>query len=85
METENIINNEEVNEILTNEMIEAESTGNGIKAVLGLGAVAVCGLMVYRFVIRPRIKKLKAKKEGSAEDISKEDSGESLDEEFPEK
>lgn len=61
METETMVNN-------TEEVVEAvtENAGVGCKGLViagGVGAAAICGYLVYRFVAKPLIKRIKAKKE----------------------
>ena len=62
METKEIIN-EEVTELLESQP-EIEYFGKGFMKGVCVGTItAVCGLMIYRFAVRPIIAKIKSKKE----------------------
>ena len=60
----------DTNEIMVNEVIETTegiataSSGNGIKNAVGIVALAVLGgVGAYRFIVKPMVAKIKAKKE----------------------
>ena len=69
----------ETNEIMTNEEYEIEevydfdgfeeeeSSGKGLKAVVGVGLAAGLGYLGYKFVVKPLVNKFKAKKGQSTE------------------
>ena len=65
MNTNEIMVNEEV--IETTEGITTASSGNGIKMAVGIIALAVIGgVGAYRYIVKPMVAKIKAKKEQQA-------------------
>ena len=60
METNEIMNNEEVMETATEEIVKA-SSGKGVKVAAGLAVLA--GVVIYRYVGKSMIAKIKAQKE----------------------
>ena len=65
MNTNEIMVNEEV--IETTEGIAKASSGNGIKMAAGIIALAVLGgIGAYRYIVKPMVAKIKAKKEQQA-------------------
>lgn len=62
METNEIINNEEVMETTTEEIVKA-SSGRGLKVAAGIGLAVLAGVVIYRYVGKPMIAKIKAQKE----------------------
>lgn len=54
-----------VNEVIeTTEEIATASSGNGIKMAVGIVALAVLGgVGAYRYIVKPMVAKIKAKKE----------------------
>lgn len=62
MDTNEIMANKEV--IKTTEGIATASSGNGIKMAAGIVALAVLGgVGAYRYIVKPMVAKIKAKKE----------------------
>jgi hypothetical protein len=61
MNTNEIMVNEEI--IETTEGIATASSGNGIKKVVGTGLTLLVGFVAYKYVIKPVVAKIKAKKE----------------------
>lgn len=61
METNEIIKNEEVVETTTEEIAKA-STGKGIKVAAGIGLGVLAGVIIYKYVAKPVIANIKAKK-----------------------
>lgn len=55
----------DANEIMVNETegIVTASSGNGIKKAVGTGLTLLVGFVAYKYVIKPVIAKIKAKKE----------------------
>ncbi|HHX36723.1 MAG TPA: hypothetical protein GX717_01935 [Clostridiaceae bacterium] len=66
METMEITNNEEV--IETTEEIVNASSGKGFRVVAGVSLAAVVGVAAYRYIVKPIMAKIKAKKEQQEED-----------------
>lgn len=66
METMEIMNNEEV--IETTEEIVNASSGKGFKVAAGISLTAVVGVAAYRYVVKPIMAKIKARKEQQEED-----------------
>lgn len=65
MKTNEIMVNNEV--IETTEGIATASSGNGIKTAAGIIALAVLGgIAAHRFIVKPMMAKIKAKKEQQA-------------------
>lgn len=62
METNEIMNNEEVMETATEEIVKA-SSGKGFKVAAGIGLAVLAGDVIYRYVGKPMIAKIKARKE----------------------
>ena len=63
MDTNEIMTNEEV--IETTEEIVKTGFGKGFKVVAGIGLAALAGGMAYKYVVKPVVAKIKAKKEQS--------------------
>ena len=61
METNEIMNNEEVMETATEEIVKA-SSGKGFKVAAGIGLAVLAGVVIYRYVCKPMIAKIKAQK-----------------------
>ena len=61
MDTNEIMVNEEV--IETTEEIATASSGKGFKVTAGVGLTVLGGFVAYKYVIKPVIAKIKAKKE----------------------
>ena len=56
------------------DMIDTQSSGTGWKIAAGVGVAALVGGLIYKFVAKPIIAKVKAKKEqGKIIDIPAED------------
>lgn len=66
METMEIMNNEEVIET-TEEIINA-SSGKGFKVAAGVGLTVFAGVAAYKYVVKPIVAKIKARKEQQEED-----------------
>ena len=65
MNTNEIMTNKEV--IETTEGIATANSGNGIKMAAGIVALAVLGgVGAYRYIVKPMVAKIKAKKEQQA-------------------
>ena len=62
METNEIMNNEEVMETATEEIVKA-SSGKGFKVAAGIGLAVLAGVVIYRYVGKSMIAKIKAQKE----------------------
>ena len=62
METNEIMNNEEVMEATTEEVVKA-SSGKGFKVAAGIGLAVLAGVVIYKYVGKPMIAKIKAQKE----------------------
>lgn len=62
METNEIMNNDEVVETTTEEIVKA-SSGKGLKVAAGIGLAVLAGVVIYKYVGKPMIAKIKAKKE----------------------
>lgn len=78
METNEIMNNEEVMETTTEEIVKA-SSGKGFKVAAGVGLAVlagVAGVVIYKYVGKPMIAKIKAQKEQQVIDAEREDSDE---------
>ena len=61
MDTNEIMVNEEV--IETTEGIATASSGKGFKVAAGVGLTVLGGFVAYKYVIKPVMAKIKAKKE----------------------
>lgn len=61
MDTNEIMTNEEV--IETTEEIVTASSGKTFKVVAGVGLTVLGGVVAYKYVIKPLVAKIKAKKE----------------------
>lgn len=75
METNEIMNNEEVMETTTEEIVKA-SSGEGFKVAAGVGLAVLAGVVIYKYVGKPMIAKIKARKEQQVIDAEWEDSDE---------
>lgn len=64
MDTNEIMANEEVIE-LTEEIVTARFE-NGIKMTVGIGLAVLGGVAAYKYLIKPMVAKIKAKKEQQA-------------------
>ena len=64
MDTNKIMVNEEVIEA-TGEIATAGS-GNGIKMAAGIGLAVLGGVVAYKYLVKPMVVKIKAKKERKA-------------------
>lgn len=62
METNEIMNNEEVIETTAEEVTKV-SSGKGFKVAAGVGLAVLVGVIAYKYVGKPMIAKIKAKKE----------------------
>lgn len=62
METNEIMNNEEVMEATAEEIVKT-SSGKGIKVAAGIGLAVLAGVVIYKYVGKSMIAKIKAKKE----------------------
>lgn len=62
METNEIMVNEE-DMTITEEMIATASSSKGFKVAVGVGLAVVGGVVAYKYVIKPIVAKIKAKKE----------------------
>lgn len=64
METNEIMTNENMeNTIETTEEIVKSSSGKGVKIVAGIGIAVLVGGLAYKFVVKPTVAKMKARKE----------------------
>ena len=64
METNEIMTNEEVMGVVdATEEVVTENSGKLAKVCVGVGLAALVGCVVYKFVVKPIAKKIKAKKE----------------------
>ena len=61
MDTNEIMVNEEV--IEATEEIATASSGNGIKMTAGIGLAVLGGVVAYKYIVKPMVAKIKAKKE----------------------
>jgi len=61
MNTNEIMVNGEVIEVT--EEIATASSGRGIKVAVGVGLVVLGGVAAYKYIIKPMVAKIKAKKE----------------------
>lgn len=61
METNEIMNNEEVMETATEEIVKA-SSGKGFKVAAGIGLAVLAGVVIYRYVGKPMIAKSKLRR-----------------------
>lgn len=75
METNEIMNNEEVMETTTEE-IDKASSGKEFKVAAGVGLAVLAGVVIYKYVGKPMIAKIKARKEQQIIDAEWEDSDE---------
>ena len=75
METNEIMNNEEVMETTTEEIVKS-SSGKEFKVAAGVGLAVLAGVVIYKYVGKPMIAKIKAKKEQQIIDAEWEDSDE---------
>ena len=65
MENNEILTNEEVME--TTEEIGNASSGKGVKVAAGIGLAVLAGVVAYKYIGKPLLAKLKAKKEEKQE------------------
>lgn len=77
METNEIMNNEEVMEATAEEIVKT-SSGKGIKVAAGIGLAVLAGVAIYKYVGKPMIAKIKAKKEQQIIDAEWDDSEEPI-------
>ena len=75
METNEIMNHEEVMETTTEEIVKS-SSGKGFKVAAGVGLAVLAGVVIYKYVGKPMIAKIKAQKEQQIIDAEWEDSDE---------
>lgn len=75
METNEIMNNEEVMETTTEEIVKS-SSGEGFGVAAGVGLAVLAGVVIYKYVGKPIIAKIKARKEQQIIDAEWEDSDE---------
>ncbi len=68
METNEIMNNEEVMETATDEITKA-SSGKGVMIVAGIGLTVLVGMAIYKYVGKPMLVKMKAQKEQTTIDV----------------
>lgn len=61
MDTNEIMVNEEVIEVT--EEIATAGSGNGIKMAAGIGLAVLGGVVAYKYLVKPMVVKIKAKKE----------------------
>ena len=61
MESNNILTNEEVSE--ATEEIATCGSKKGIKIAAGIGLSVLTGVIVYKYVVKPLVAKIKTKKE----------------------
>ena len=61
MDTNEIMVNEEVIEVT--EEIATAGSGNGIKMAAGIGLAVLGGVVAYKYIVKPMVAKIKAKKE----------------------
>lgn len=65
MENNEILTNEEVME--TTEKIVNASSGKGFKVAAGIGLAVLAGVVAYKYIGKPLLAKIKAKKEETQE------------------
>ena len=65
MENNEILTNEEVME--TTEEIVNASSGKGLKVAAGIGLAVLAGVVAYKYIGKPLLAKIKAKKEETQE------------------
>lgn len=75
METNESMNNEEVMETTTEEIVESGS-GRGFEVAACVGLVVLAGVVIYKYVGKPMIAKIKARKGQRIIDAEWEDSDE---------
>ena len=79
METNEIMNNEEVMEETTEEVVKASSEKEfKVVAGIGLAVLALAGVVIYKYVGKPMIAKIKAQKEQQIIDAEWDDSEEPI-------
>jgi len=61
METNEIMNNEEVIEVT--EGIATASSGKGLKIAVGIGLAVLASGLAYRYIVKPMVAKIKTGKE----------------------
>ena len=80
--TEEILTNEVVEETATDVVEDIATADYGLtKVMIGVGATVIVGGLIYKFVVKPIIRKHKAKKEAEVEDITYD---ESIEQDFDE-
>ena len=77
METNEIMNNEEVMEATTEEVVKA-SFEQGFEFGFGIGLAVLAGVAIYKHVGKPIIAKIKARKEQQIIDAEWDDSEEPI-------
>ena len=65
MENNEILTNEEV--MVTTEEIVNASSGKGFKVAAGIGLAVLAGVVAYKYIGKPLLAKIKAKKEETQE------------------
>ena len=68
METNEIMNNEEIMETATDEITKG-SSGKGVMIVAGIGLAVLAGMAIYKYVGKPMLAKMKAQKEQTANEV----------------
>lgn len=71
MDTNEIMTNEEV--IETAEEIVQNGSGKGFKVAVGIGLAVLAGVIVYKYVAKPMMTKIKAQKEPVSQEILEEE------------
>lgn len=61
METNEILNNDEIVEEATEQAVKAAS-GKGMKTVVGFGIGVLAGILIYRYIAKPIANTFRAKK-----------------------
>lgn len=77
METNEIMNNEEVMEATTEEVVKASSEEE-FRVAACIGLVVLAGVVIYKYVGKPMIAKIKARKEQQIIDAEWDDSEEPI-------
>lgn len=72
METNDVMNNDEIMETTTEGIVKM-SSGKNVNISAGIGLVVLAGIAIYKYVGKPIIAKIKAKKERKIIDTSFED------------
>lgn len=66
METKDLVMNEEVVEVV--EEVAMKDSGKVLKKLGAIGAIAGGGYLIYRFAVKPIVKKIKARNEETVVD-----------------